>query len=215
MRKRLSLAALAGAAFISTTAQAGTIFAQDFSGGLTGRETLGGDFTVGGGQVGHTDGGYGNFEYSYYQLSLDLTDWIDAQLAFDYSVFSEAFYDGFNVLASTDGAFTPANLITPVSTGFYGPMINNLPNLGRVAVSGQSGGSALFDLTSFAGGVVDLRFQFQSDYSNFARGVLIDNVAVTGTPDPSAVPEPAAWALMILGFGAAGTMLRRRRAIVL
>ena len=29
---------------------------------------------------------------------------------------------------------------------------------------------------------------------------------------PQAVPEPAAWALMILGFGAAGAVLRRRRA---
>ena len=27
----------------------------------------------------------------------------------------------------------------------------------------------------------------------------------------AAVPEPAAWALMILGFGGVGTMLRRRR----
>lgn len=28
-----------------------------------------------------------------------------------------------------------------------------------------------------------------------------------------AVPEPAAWALMIMGFGAAGAMIRRRRAL--
>jgi hypothetical protein len=34
-----------------------------------------------------------------------------------------------------------------------------------------------------------------------------------GKDDPiTAVPEPAGWALMILGFGAAGAMLRRRRA---
>lgn len=30
----------------------------------------------------------------------------------------------------------------------------------------------------------------------------------------AAVPEPAAWALMILGFGAVGSILRRRRAVV-
>jgi hypothetical protein len=29
-----------------------------------------------------------------------------------------------------------------------------------------------------------------------------------------AVPEPGAWALMIMGFGAAGAMLRRRRAVL-
>ena len=31
---------------------------------------------------------------------------------------------------------------------------------------------------------------------------------------PAGVPEPAAWALMISGFGLAGTMLRRKRAVV-
>jgi len=38
--------------------------------------------------------------------------------------------------------------------------------------------------------------------------VLIPNVRIT------AVPEPATWAMMILGFGAAGSVLRRRRAAV-
>ena len=38
-------------------------------------------------------------------------------------------------------------------------------------------------------------------------GVFFDNFQVTG-----AVPEPAAWVMMIGGFGAAGAMLRRRRA---
>lgn len=33
------------------------------------------------------------------------------------------------------------------------------------------------------------------------------------TGDARAVPEPATWALMILGFGAAGGALRRRRAV--
>ncbi|RSU53175.1 hypothetical protein BRX43_03910 [Sphingomonas sp. S-NIH.Pt15_0812] len=30
----------------------------------------------------------------------------------------------------------------------------------------------------------------------------------------SALPEPASWVMMILGFGLAGGMLRRRRALV-
>jgi choice-of-anchor C domain-containing protein len=43
---------------------------------------------------------------------------------------------------------------------------------------------------------------------NCCYGAAIDNVSVTG------VPEPATWALMIAGFGGAGAMLRRRRTAV-
>ncbi|WP_293379098.1 PEPxxWA-CTERM sorting domain-containing protein [Phenylobacterium sp. SCN 70-31] len=37
----------------------------------------------------------------------------------------------------------------------------------------------------------------------------------TADPVAAAVPEPGAWALMILGFGAAGAALRRRRGLAL
>ena len=46
-------------------------------------------------------------------------------------------------------------------------------------------------------------FNTQSQFDNFRLGD-----AVSG-----AVPEPATWAMMILGFGAAGATLRRRRSI--
>ncbi|HEX2815522.1 MAG TPA: PEPxxWA-CTERM sorting domain-containing protein [Phenylobacterium sp.] len=38
---------------------------------------------------------------------------------------------------------------------------------------------------------------------------VLDNVTVTG---PAGVPEPASWALMLVGFGGLGVLLRRRRA---
>jgi hypothetical protein len=42
----------------------------------------------------------------------------------------------------------------------------------------------------------------------YASRLLIDNV----TLEVAGVPEPATWALMVLGFGSAGAVLRRRRA---
>lgn len=36
-------------------------------------------------------------------------------------------------------------------------------------------------------------------------------LVVSGAPDVGAIPEPGAWAMMILGFGGVGAVLRRRR----
>jgi hypothetical protein len=47
--------------------------------------------------------------------------------------------------------------------------------------------------------------QLESSTNSFE----IDNLAI------ATVPEPATWAMMILGFGAAGSLIRRRRAMAL
>ena len=45
--------------------------------------------------------------------------------------------------------------------------------------------------------------------------VGIDNIAFEQfTPNAGAIPEPATWAMMIIGFGAAGSMIRRRKVAV-
>lgn len=47
------------------------------------------------------------------------------------------------------------------------------------------------------------------------RQVRIGGVTeIGGGGGGAAVPEPATWAMMIVGFGAAGAMMRRRRALV-
>jgi len=54
-------------------------------------------------------------------------------------------------------------------------------------------------------GTVMARFR---SFSSDGIGPLLDNVGLTVT---GGVPEPASWALMILGFGATGAALRRRQ----
>jgi len=212
MKLRIALAALAGAALMSSAAQAATIFAQNFNSGTLGaNESVGGIFAVKNGQMGHVDGTRNN-DYSYYDLTLDLANYTDALLRFDFSIDSEWSYDGFNVIAAT-GAFSPPNgLLTP-SEGAWGTMSNNLSNLGKKAISGKQDGALLFDLTQFAGQTVNLRFQYQSDWGAQGRGVLFDNILATGTaiPGAGAVPEPATWAMLIFGFFGSGAMLRQSR----
>lgn len=46
--------------------------------------------------------------------------------------------------------------------------------------------------------------------NSMSSALLVDNVAL----QTGAVPEPGTWALMILGFGSVGAMVRRRRMIL-
>ena len=96
----------------------------------------------------------------------------------------------------------------------------------RVAVIGANGtiGNATYTLTgansranmlwtakSFdfvaTGASTIVSFTSGNSGPNCCYGGAIDNVAV------NAVPEPATWAMMIIGFGAAGSVIRRRRAV--
>lgn len=53
---------------------------------------------------------------------------------------------------------------------------------------------------------------FQSLDPGFDNSAIIDNVSLERVA--SAVPEPASWALMMLGMGAVGGFLRRQRATI-
>ena len=51
-------------------------------------------------------------------------------------------------------------------------------------------------------------FIFDSNYGDNRGGVSVR----LDSSDPGAVPEPTTWAVMLVGFGATGAMLRRRRS---
>jgi hypothetical protein len=211
MLRRLRLCVSVLALFAAAGgAHAGTIFEQSFGGGLGASETLSGNFAVKNGTLGHHDN-YLPLEHSWYQVSLDLTGYTAATLAFDWTMSTERYWDGWNLKASTGSGFALLN----GSGVSYADVIGVI----GAAATGFGSGKAQFDLTPFAGKVVDLRWSFYGDNGNQWGGVTFDNIAVVGTAavvqDPGplpGVPEPATWAMMIGGFGAVGAALRRRRS---
>ena len=96
----------------------------------------------------------------------------------------------------------------PGSPANIGDFPAGLFNFSYETVLGQNDPWTHYSLTFNAqqGGALKLNF---STTSADNVGPLVDNALVTG----SATPEPAAWALMIGGFGLAGAALRRRRAV--
>lgn len=202
------MAALAATALMAGQAHAASIYSQDFSGGLKAGEQVGGSFSVANGFVGH-QGAYRNNEYSFYQMRLDLTDVTNALLSFNFDIESEWTYDGLNLVVLSEGG--ASSLLRPAEGLAYDKLYDRAKNLlGPEGFSGKTKGLTTFDLASLSGQVVDIRFQFASDFAAIGRGAQIDNISVTGTL-PSAVPEPATWAMMITGFGLAGGAIRNRR----
>ena len=59
---------------------------------------------------------------------------------------------------------------------------------------------------AFAGTAMSISF------AGVANQIVFDDITFgSATPGPGAIPEPATWAMMLVGFGAAGAALRRGR----
>lgn len=115
-------------------------------------------------------------------------------------------YQGYNFLT---GAAVYQNLFTITAAGTITSAALNLTspyayaNVSRDFI--ELNGSGTYNL-------------FEQDYSSYYDGSYfraIENTAgfsgATYAASTSAVPEPAAWAMMILGMGAIGCSLRRRK----
>jgi hypothetical protein len=82
----------------------------------------------------------------------------------------------------------------------------------RLGSIDQAGGAV--SAAVFAAVMSNVRsIEILGDWTANYETVGLDNVRMASAP-LGGVPEPGAWALMILGFGAAGARLRRRRAVM-
>jgi hypothetical protein len=100
-------------------------------------------------------------------------------------------------------AFSPLNY----NAELIGQSMGNGCNYGSFAAC-YGGPSGDFNLFAATPGAPTGTFYFQL---TAAGG---DSLAVTSIRPAGGVPEPAAWALMIGGFGLAGAALRRQRRLV-
>ena len=129
--------------------------------------------------------------------------------------FSEVTAFGFNIDPNITDAVVTGDFTTDssgsISNGYFVEFCaTGGPNCAGGASTGDGVGGGSFDgtlLLLFAGvdpGTITIsqpivRFQSTGDGEGSAVGV------------PNVVPEPATWAMMLMGFGAAGYAMRRRR----
>jgi hypothetical protein len=100
---------------------------------------------------------------------------------------------------------TQITAIFPLWTqdGFTAPFASLV---GRVGTEYQLLGTSFTGSFSSAG---TLQLFFWDQNSGDNTGTIAANITTEG---PAGVPEPATWAMMLLGFGAVGVAVRRRRA---
>jgi len=75
--------------------------------------------------------------------------------------------------------------------------------------------SGFFSAQAIDGQLIDFFSVAANGTIGDVRQVRIGGVTdIGGGGSGAAVPEPATWAMMIVGFGAAGAMMRRRKAVI-
>ncbi len=105
---------------------------------------------------------------------------------------------------------TPEDPFAPLSL-----TMDDAPGAGDLAVNGYAFEIGEFGYDLYRG------YGYAGLFDKNSLKLWADGVQVIGQSEPSmappsnaVVPEPAAWALMIAGFGLAGTAIRRKRATV-
>lgn len=126
---------------------------------------------------------------------VDLTGLSSATATFSVWYDVEAGYDFVYLAVLPDGASTWQ--VVPGSHGVADSGVGNDYGLGWSGTSGGSGEPAwvqeFADLTPFAGGPVQLRFEYVTDQGYSARGLALDNFRVPGVAEALAGEWDPAW----------------------
>lgn len=111
-------------------------------------------------------------------------------------------------------AFKTASVFQPLGTAQVGSLVST-PGIAAGDSYSANGAvilpdsSATFQVDQYLRLKFDVAGESQLGYASFnTAGTL---TAISYQAAPAAVPEPAAWTMLVTGFGAAGAALRRRR----
>jgi len=122
---------------------------------------------------------------------------------------------GYAQLMSNSGPFSQIGFFMN-----YAPGIGNNATIEALDINGNV--FASYDIATLApistpGGFNEFQFRGIASDAQDIYGLRFGGnyILVTGTADgvPNAVPEPATWAMLILGFGLVGGVLRRRQTM--
>lgn len=140
------------------------------------------------------------FNIAYVGEQWRLGNSTDDGLTFEYST---------NATSLTNGTWIRVgalDFLPAVTSGTQGALDGNL-------VANQRSLSAIVNGLSIAnGGKFGFRWTDLNSTGN-DHGLAVDNFALTATAATSAVPEPATWGMIILGFGAMAGAVRRRTSV--
>lgn len=142
-------------------------------------------------------------------------------IIYDFSGYVPGSIDAGVYAANIAASVELTSLILPPPNQDDNPLIPNLVFTWTGAPFNASGGPFNPDVT-FAGLTAKSIYSLVHN-DGFSAMAVTNNGSATGEPSfnsgnvgvPSAVPEPTTWALMIAGFGFAGTALRARRRLAL